>query len=247
MNSAPLVTTFSPGDEAGENFDHPVDDPSGSDRTRGNRSVVPRHPDASRIALVDDRALRHCRSGRGLAGDDAEIGKHPRLQFASGIFDIRAHGQAVRVRVDRWRDPGDLRLEDTAGKGQHVHLNRLADTHQWRVRLSDVGDQPNGRQIADRVDRIRGTAGLAVDILADPDLALGDGAADRRRHRRHRIEFLRRLRFERSDLLVSFAKYAQPAAHRVQGDLVGADGILGGDQIGLGLLPILERAALRQI
>src|SRR5258707_14801514 len=57
---------------AGEDLDHAVRDPPGADRTRGDRSVILRHPDASCVALVDDRALRHGRSARGLAGDDAE-------------------------------------------------------------------------------------------------------------------------------------------------------------------------------
>ena len=128
-----------------------------------------------------------------------------------------------------------------------MHLDGLADMHQWRIRLADIGDQPDGRQIADRVDRTGRAHRHAVDVLAEPDLALGDGAADRRRDDRDRIEFLRRLGFEGGDLLVALAEDAQPVAHRGERDLVAADGVLRGRPDRSGLLPILQRAALREI
>ena len=58
---------------------------------------------------------------------------------------------------------------------------------------------------------------------------------------------MRRLGFERGDLLVGLAENSQPIAHRGERDLVAADSVLRRDEIGLGLLPILERAALGQI
>src|ERR1700739_2991812 len=101
--------------------------------------------------------------------------------------------------------------------------------------------------MADREDRVRGACGLAIDVLADPDLTLSNRAADRRCHGYYRVELLRRFGLERCDFLVALAEDTEPAAHCVERNLVGADGVLCGDQVSLGLLPILERTALRQI
>ena len=128
-----------------------------------------------------------------------------------------------------------------------MHFHPLADAHQWRISLANVGDEPDGRQTADRVDRTGGADRGAVDELAEPDLALRYGAADRRRHDRDRIQLLRGLGFERGDFLVALAEDAQSVAHRGERDLVAANGVLRRDEIGLGLLPVFESAALRHI
>ena len=53
--------------------------------------------------------------------------------------------------------------------------------------------------------------------------------------------------FERGDLVVALAEDAQPVAHRGERDIGAAQGVLRGRQIGLALLPILERAAIGEI
>ena len=78
--------------------------------------------------------------------------------------------------------------------------------------------------------------------LAEPDLALGHGAADRRRDHRLGIHLPRVL--ERADVGVALAQDAQAVAHGGERDLGAAEVALGAGQIDLGLLPILERAGL---
>src|SRR5438270_9801594 len=65
------------GGQTLEHLDHPVGNLTDADGSGGNCAILTRHPDASRIALIDDRALWHSRGGRGLARDDAKISEHP--------------------------------------------------------------------------------------------------------------------------------------------------------------------------
>ncbi len=81
-----------------------------------------------------------------------------------------------------------------------------------------------------------------MDVLAEADLALDHGAADRRRDHRLGAHLLRVL--DRGDVLVALAQDAQAVAHRGERDLGGAEIGLGGFEIGLGLFPILQRAGL---
>src|ERR1700674_787447 len=105
----------------------------------------------------------------------------------------------MRVWIDRRSDVRNLALKEAARIGQHMHFERQADMHQWRIDLADIGDQIHGRKVANGVDRVRGACGLTIDVLADPDLALSDRAADWRAHGRHWVELLRRLGLERGD------------------------------------------------
>ena len=103
--------------QAGENFDHAVTGSSRADVSQTQSIAVSGYPDAGPIPFVHDRLLWHRRRHRRLTGDDAEIRKHPGFERAVQIFDIGPDEKAVRILIDRWRHPGDLRFQDTAGQG----------------------------------------------------------------------------------------------------------------------------------
>ena len=122
MNRVPRVTTFSPG-STGPSRSRPC--------RRWVRPVVtaraasvpssPRHPDPRRARLRRrSRSAAPPAPSPRVAGDDAEIREHPRLQRAVRVGDIGAHRQAVGVRVERRRHPGELGLEHPAGKAGTV-------------------------------------------------------------------------------------------------------------------------------
>ena len=115
--------------------------------------------------------------------------------------------------------------------------------HHRRFGLADIGDDPDGGQIADDEDRI----GLAAaDILARPDLALHNRPGDRGGDQRGRID--RAFLLEIGDFPVGFAENAQSVACRLERHLGGAHVVFGGVERGTGVLHLFEghRLALIQ-
>lgn len=78
-----------------------------------------------------------------------------------------------------------------------------------------------------------------LEVLAGADLAIGHRTADRRQNVGDRINPLRA--FERADLGLGPAQDAQPAAHRGERRFGRAQIALGRGQVGLALLPVLQR------
>ena len=234
MNRVPLVTTRLAEIEPLLDLDQPVAGVADDDGTRRHGlGIGVRHPDAGVGAFVDDRIDRHRGHRPVFARDDAEGGEHLGLELEIGIPDRGAHRQAARVGIEGRCHIVELGVEDLAGEGEHDDVDRRADLHLGRVELAHVGDQPDRRQVADRVDRVVGTG---VDVLAEPDLTLDDGAGDRRRHDGLRADAIALL--EVGDLLVAAAKDAQAVAHRRQRDLGGAQIALRLHQIRLRLLEV---------
>jgi hypothetical protein len=82
--------------------------PAGADPPQLEQIVAARDPNAGVFSLIDDGILRHRRRLFFIAGDDAEIGEHLGLERAVGVLDLGLNLQAVRCRVERWRDEVDL-------------------------------------------------------------------------------------------------------------------------------------------
>src|SRR5262249_53798611 len=129
------------------------------------------------------------------------------------------------------------------GGGQHLEFDPLAGMYFQSVAFSYVRYQPDRRQIADHEDGIAGgIAGAAGDVLAWSDLPLHDRTADRGVDRSLGIDLAGSL--EDGDLVIGLLQNTQAVADSLQGDLGGAQVVLGADEIGLGLLPIFQRDRL---
>ena len=86
-------------------------------------------------------------------------------------------------------------------------------------------------------DDERGIAGAAADELAGPDLALHDGAAERRRDGSFGADLPALL--EGGDLLFLASQDTQPIMGRLERRLRGAHVVLCRSEIVLGVLPFL--------
>src|SRR5882724_6262569 len=85
--------------ETFQHLDHAVVAAAGADLPKSQSVVSLHHPDTSRLALPNNRLLGHGKCvGRG-ARNDAEVGKHLRLEFAVGVRDRRANRDTVSYRI----------------------------------------------------------------------------------------------------------------------------------------------------
>ena len=194
------------------------------------------------LAFVDQRLFRHAHPRTVAAGIDRHIGEHLRLEHAILVVDRGAHQQPAGRRIDRGGDVVDPRLELPARHGEQRERQFLADRHAGRFGFPHEGRQPHRREIADHEYRI---AGAAVDELTGPDLALHDGAGNRRIDRGIGADLPGLL--ECRDLLFRAAENSQPVACGLERRLRRTHVVLGLDQIGLRLLPVLERHRLARI
>src|SRR6202030_3691857 len=74
------------GRQPGSDLDHSVAGPPDANRAQSQGLICSGYPDTSRIALIDDRALRHRRCGCRIAGNDAEGGEHVGPQNAVAVL-----------------------------------------------------------------------------------------------------------------------------------------------------------------
>src|SRR4029453_6211023 len=193
------------------------------------------HPNAGGIPLVDNGVAGDRDRVVAFAGEDLYAGEHFRLEQSAGIIDGRAHQQPPGRRIERRGHVGDLGRERAVGIGEHGKVDLLADAHDRRFGLADIGDDPDGGQIADDEDRVGLTA---ADILPRPDLALHNRPRDRGGNQRGRID--RSLLLEISDLLIGLAENAQPVARRLQRNFGGAKVIFRGFERGARVLHLFE-------
>ena len=240
MKRLPLVITRSPGARPSSTSTMRAVGEPDLDLAQFDRGiVVARNPHPGALALVDDGVARDRNRGFAFAGEDLHAGEHFRLEHSGGVVDGRPHQQAARGGIERGRHIGNLGREGAIRIGQDGEIDRLADAHHRRLGLADIGDHPDGRQIADDEN---GVAGAAADILPGPDLALDDRPADRGIDGRGRVD--RALGLEFGDLLVGLAENAQPVARRFQRHIGGAHIVFSGVERALGLLHFLERDGL---
>src|SRR3984893_1560337 len=141
------------GQQPGSDLDHSVAGPPEADRAQSQGLICSGYPDTSRIALIDDRTLRHRRRGCRIAGNDAESGEHVGPENAVAVLDIGPNRQAVCVRINCRRHPRNLCLEDPTRIGEHANFDRLAEADRAGIGLADIGDQPDHRELPDPVDR----------------------------------------------------------------------------------------------
>ena len=99
----------------------------------------------------------------------------PGFKRPSALSHLDANFQRARVGFDLIADAHDLAVEFFVGIREHGEGRILADFDRRDVALLDLGDHPQIRRIADRVD-LR----FLVDEFADGALALGDDAVNRR-------------------------------------------------------------------
>jgi len=206
-------------------------------------------PDMGGGAFMHDGLIRHRDGGAlGRSVGDAEPREHLGFQRAVRVVDLGPDRQAVQDGIDRGADARDRRLEHTGGIRQHRDLDRIANVNAGRVILPDIGDQPHLREAADLELRAAAVAvGGAHDVLAQTDLALDDDAVDRRGDDADRVERAHvRGVLHRVDLLIGLAQYAEAVADGGDGDLGGVEAAVRVREVGLRLLPVLLRRAMRQ-
>ena len=111
----------------------------------------------------------------------------------------------------------DVRLERCLRIGEHGEVELLAGANLGRFAFADIGDQPDGREIADGEHRIDDAGRGVADVLAGADLALHDGAAERRVDRRLGADLA--LLLKRGDFRIGLAEDGEAIARRFQGGL----------------------------
>ena len=114
----------------------------------------------------------------------------------------------------------DVRLERRLGIGEHGEIELLPGANLRRLALADIGDEPHGRQVADGEDRVDDAGAGVADVLAGTDLALHDGAGQRRIDRRLGTDLA--LLLECRDLGIGLAKNGKAIARRFERGFGGA-------------------------
>src|SRR6478672_11137490 len=134
-----------------------------------------RDPDARVVSLVDHRIARHRDRAVAFVGIDRDRSKHLRLELAAAVVDRRAHQQTANARIERRGHMVDVGLERRLRIGEHGEVELLPDTNLRRLAFANVSDEPHGREVTDREDRIDGAGAGVADVLTGSDLALHDG------------------------------------------------------------------------
>ena len=167
MNRPPLVTMRSPGFRPSSTSIESVIAAPGAYGAVGEQSVAGNHPDVRCIAFVDDRRLRYRGRLRRIAGRDAKIREHFRLQRQIAVVDFGPHRQPMGHRIDERRHIGDARIEGALRIGRYVHFHGLPQVHRTGVGLAHVRQQPHARGIRNGEHR-RAAARLQILARARP-------------------------------------------------------------------------------
>ena len=112
--------------------------------------------------------------------------------------------------------------------------------HIGRVGFAHIGHEPHGGEIGHRED---GRAGAGLHILAQAHLAIDDGAGNGCEHLGLGVDRL--ATGQGIDLRLGAAQDGQAIAYRRQRGVGGVGGGLGGREVALALLPVLQGTGAR--
>ncbi len=240
MKMLPRVMTCSPARDAGQNLDLVAVRHAGFDLMRDDGvAVFFRDPDACRIAFIDDGFLRQ---GEALMAAAVMMVKFAHISGFNNPPGFNTCARIGRRCVFGSTEAATkliVALKTRSGKAVTRTSTGWADFDERGIAFAHIGDEPDARQIADGEDRI---AGALADILAQTQLALQHVTADRRGNREIGVgmagcDDLR-------DGLIRLVENAQPRFRGRERDQSGFLIVLGAGEVGLRLLPILQRAAL---